>query len=792
MADRSLRIITTFNDEGALTGLRVLNQEIGKTDDAGKKGKSGLLGFGTGLSDTVTKMAEFTAAAALVGAGLKQVYDQAKEGANLELANQRFENLTRSIGTTSDAMLNQLGAASGGMVSNAEMISNASQIISLGLADNQADVVDLATLVSQLGWDMNQVIMTFANNSRMRLDALGLSVQDVEQKAAALEKQGYSMDKAFDLAVIQAGKEKLQLLGSAADSDVGSIDRMEASIQNLSDAVKTRLAPVFGDAAEAIYYFLEGQNLVVNTLVAHEAEVEASSTSWAAYAEEQIRAAEASGKLSAALAEQARTEANASGTLYVLTNALLGQGIAIDYTDRKTWNLGQTTVSIADQMEALYGQIDAATLGWHKNANAVDTVKAKELALREEQARLKAAMSDLQLFIQGPLGEEYDNFTQKNADLEAQAAALREEITKLGGTEYLTADQTTQISTLQGELNNVALQIVALDDQIKSGELGTNKQYAAEQNLEDLRTKAWELEQQIETLGGKPYVTSKNLEDINAAKAKLGEVNQALAENAAAHDEATRRIIFDLMAQRAAMDGLTDGEMTILNDLALQWGLIDQATYDAVNTIDQAFTDLANGESITEVENQIRGIDDALVTSNENMGEKGVGAMNDYKNKMLELVEPMTENATLITTTADAAKTLNDKLNAAAGTYDIRFNITTNGSIPDIGYNHNPGSANNTQGQSSTTAAALEGNDATGIENYVVPPGYPNDSYRVGLTSGEVYSVHTPAQQLRQAFGSVNDRGGVQIGTLNIYQQPGEDAEALAQRVAQILQEHNR
>ncbi|MBK8131032.1 MAG: hypothetical protein IPK53_19670 [bacterium] len=91
----------------------------------------------------------------------------------MELSADRFDKLTASIGTTSAALMGELGAATGDMMTNAQMMASASQIISLGLADTQEGVVDLASLVSELGWDMSQVILTFANNSKMRLDAPG-------------------------------------------------------------------------------------------------------------------------------------------------------------------------------------------------------------------------------------------------------------------------------------------------------------------------------------------------------------------------------------------------------------------------------------------------------------------------------------------------------------------------------------------------------------------------------------------------------------------------------------------
>lgn len=189
------------------------------------------------FTEMASKMNVVNQALSMTAQTFGQVWSVLEQGAALNLAAERFDNLTASIGTTSDALLNDLGKATGGMMGNAEMIASASQIISLGLADNQKDVVDLAGLVSNLGWDMQQVIMTFANNSKMRLDALGISLTDVEQRAKALEAQGYNTDKAFDMAVIQAGQAKLELLGSAADTGAGAMKRLEVATEDMKTSL---------------------------------------------------------------------------------------------------------------------------------------------------------------------------------------------------------------------------------------------------------------------------------------------------------------------------------------------------------------------------------------------------------------------------------------------------------------------------------------------------------------------------------------------------------------------------
>lgn len=180
-------------------------------------------------------------------------YEGLKEGAQLELARNQFDNLAESIGTTSESMLNDLRAATKGMQSDAQLIAGATDIISLGLSDTQEGTVRLATAVSTLGLDMQQVILTFANNSKARLDALGLSIEDVDAKTQELNEQGFDGD-AFDEAVLIALEEKMALLGDASETTAGSLQILETSWKNLTDSWKQgaaeALAPTIKNLAD--------------------------------------------------------------------------------------------------------------------------------------------------------------------------------------------------------------------------------------------------------------------------------------------------------------------------------------------------------------------------------------------------------------------------------------------------------------------------------------------------------------------------------------------------------------
>ena len=177
-------------------------------------------GMATGLA---------VASAAFVGVGLaaQQAYATLRAGAELQTTTERFGKLAASIGTTADVMLGKLREATKGMISDAELMASASGIVSLKLADNEEQVVRLATVVGTLGWDMQQVILTFANLSTMRLDALGLSVDEVKQKQKELMDQGMSTAAAFKEAVIQAGEARL---------DVGGVSKTEQAFKQAEAA----------------------------------------------------------------------------------------------------------------------------------------------------------------------------------------------------------------------------------------------------------------------------------------------------------------------------------------------------------------------------------------------------------------------------------------------------------------------------------------------------------------------------------------------------------------------------
>lgn len=211
-----------------------LNAEMGKLDNTAQKG-------GTSFAEMGTQFA--AAGAILVGAGVaaKEVYEIIGEGAALDAAAGKFDNLSVSINSTGDALLGKMKQATKGLISDADLIAAGTDIMSLGLAKTEGGVVRMAAAVGALNLDMGVLALTLANDSTARLDSLGLSLEDVTKKKKELIASGFIGD-AFDEAVLIALEEKMVLLGDASETAAGQAQILEAGFKNATDGLKQMVA----------------------------------------------------------------------------------------------------------------------------------------------------------------------------------------------------------------------------------------------------------------------------------------------------------------------------------------------------------------------------------------------------------------------------------------------------------------------------------------------------------------------------------------------------------------------
>ncbi len=131
------------------------------------------------------------------------------------------------------------------------------------------------------------------------------------------------------------------------------------------------------------------------------------------------------------------------------------------------------------------------------------------------------------------------------------------------------------------------------------GDLGNEMQAFTDKQAE-ANAKVGELSGKIAELEKKRYLTAAQKAELAELRGDLDEAKQAVLDNAAAHEEATKRILFGFMEQRLAMDGLTQAELMALQEVAGQWGLIDQATLNAIRGIDAVASSFETGKISAE------------------------------------------------------------------------------------------------------------------------------------------------------------------------------------------------
>lgn len=154
---------------------------------------------------------------------------------------------------------------------------------------------------------------------------------------------------------------------------------------------------------------------------------------------------------------------------------------------------------------------------------------------------------------------------------------------------------------LKGQLSDL--------DYLVGGRLGPEYDNFTDKAVE-LTAKSEELHKKIAELGGTEYMSDDQQDELDQARKDLEEVNQALDENAKAHEEATKRILFSMLEQQAASDGLTQNEITNLTNIAEQWGIVDTQTATAMRAINGSLDslDTTNPNTLLAILEKIYGL----------------------------------------------------------------------------------------------------------------------------------------------------------------------------------------
>jgi len=265
MADVKINI--TANNQ-ASRPIEDVSKSLKGLGDAAEEAGQGAQGMGLDWTLVLTGINQGLEIAQKAIEAFKRAYDFAKEGAELQYLETRFDNLSKSIGTTSSALLGDLKQATRGLVSDADLMTGATNMMALGLAKTHDEAVRLSNVAGALGMNMDQLTLTLTNQTIRRFDTLGVSVDGFTEKVKALEAAGMSADDAFKEAFLQKAEEQIGGVGHAADNAIGSFMKFEAALDNSRTAAMRNvnemglLPDILNDVADNTNALIEQQNLL--------------------------------------------------------------------------------------------------------------------------------------------------------------------------------------------------------------------------------------------------------------------------------------------------------------------------------------------------------------------------------------------------------------------------------------------------------------------------------------------------------------------------------------------------
>lgn len=302
---------------------------------------------------------------------------------------------------------------------------------------------------------------------------------------------------------------------------------------------------------------------------------------------------------------------------------------------------------------------------------------------------------------------EWAQWIEKRNPLHKTASEITDELTKRLEEYNTTANATNDIELIRAgiyqsdlipateDLTEATEELVKTSKEVEegmdrmktilAGDVGKAYDDFTEKNIE-LTNKGEELRAKISELEGKSWLTKDQKQELEDLRGELDENNTAIQKNAEEWDKATAKIVFDMAVMRANADGMvSEIEFGLLTTLGGALGLFDQKTENTLKNVDYAFRLLEQGAGINAVDRILRGI---------------IG-----------------------------------NLQAIPGSYTADIYINTHGNIPDIRVSN-----------ATVTSNKVLPQDYAGGVDFIVPPGYPNDSYPMRVESGEHVTVTPPGK----------------------------------------------
>lgn len=461
------------------------------------------------------------------------------------------------------------------------------------------------------------------------------------------------------------------------------------------------------------------------------------------------------------------------------------------------------------------GVLDAITI---KAADPVAELQAQQ----DAAAKLKREYSELSTLIGGQFGKENDRHEQSLTDLNKKAAELKGKIdalTQSNGKYYEYTQNSTmsanELALAQYELADAQAQLAQTTD--------PEKQLRLNVQIEDLQTKV-----SGATTVVRGYID--NSKDIGELSGEYDEVTAAIQRENQAHRENTLSMVFNLLMQQEQMNGYKNFTIGELGTIAQSWGLIDEDTAAALGSMESALADHAHDPKAYADQ-----ISQDLDKSGGSMKAAASGVyttLEEAKTNVASLSGQIDQHAhdsgSTAKTETDGIVTNYQDAVAQSGTLSGLISQYSHGASSDVSSTTAVMNADiaRSMGLASSLVSQLEQEiNGKQYHNYIIThlvtsndggyiaPGAPtlihgghsaggsfvvpgngqgDRPFTVLLEPGELVTV-TPRERVSsggaetpQPISTAQGGGGANL-TFNIYQQPGESASALADRIGSLV-----
>ena len=239
MADERVtyEVAAKFTGEGELRRGAAEFERLGRQAKTALSTTTAAVGNATGNAFRGLAEGAVVAGAAYfaVAAAARKAYAALQQGVELQTTTERFGKLATQINSTSDALLGKLRAATQNTIPDMQLMAAASEVMFARLAENEDQAARLTAVMASLGWDTGKVASAFSGLNETRLNALGLSIDEVKQKQSELISQGMDMASAYREAIIQAGEARLEVNGISEAEQ--SFKQATTAVTNYKDAL---------------------------------------------------------------------------------------------------------------------------------------------------------------------------------------------------------------------------------------------------------------------------------------------------------------------------------------------------------------------------------------------------------------------------------------------------------------------------------------------------------------------------------------------------------------------------